>query len=562
MNVLKQVLQSIDDRCLGLLGAVLSEDECKVRAGVTAAVPRVIESMVAVNEIHQGRDMLWRELRDTDATVANRFAENLYYQNSKSLCAAGHDQLDGLLGVEAQNLIRSVSRDADLGSTSARRLVGAVTPLVFSSVAQLQQSKQLDESELGEIISQQSGYLQTWRQQRDNYLSNQADDSDQSDKPLFDSLHHTYDSDHSVAGFAAAASAAARSATADDVNSSDDKDSADANRVETAGGAVAQMVHQPTNKTDTTDEKRLWIPASAATDRDQNNNLQYPTKSPEKNAPSAKKAKSGGGIHWLWWPVFILGSILAISILFSESWKDFAKTDAADPTPEQPSELTANEVADKNERAFALQDQERNEGSTVPTEENPINSDQETKPADDGPAIEAPSDAAQSGSNLNLNLDADSETNADSNADSNDKADSGSSSDANANTNTAAATVDHEGSEDAAEQIVDQLSDLDADDQVEALITDIETELSTIENLQSAKSVKASLSQNVSALKLVTSGRDHWKDEVVILVDFQMVEGKKMLDAVKARIFEQQGVQNELSPLLKKLGETMNSPSR
>lgn len=184
MNFLKHVMQQLDDDSLGLLGAVLGENESKVRDGVRSAVPKILDSMVSVTNTEQGRNMLWRELRDTDASVASSFSKQMYYKDSQALVANGHDQLEGLIGSEAKNLIQSVSRESDIGSTSAKRLVGAVTPLVFASVANHQQSKQLNQNELGAVIAQQKSHLSAWQRDSDQYFASAANDDDRNE-PLF-----------------------------------------------------------------------------------------------------------------------------------------------------------------------------------------------------------------------------------------------------------------------------------------------------------------------------------------------------------------------------------------
>jgi len=170
MNLLKNVLQNLDDNSLGLLGAVLGENEGKVRDG--------------------------RELRDTDASVASNFSQQLYYKDSQSLVANGYDQLDGLMGAETNRLVQAVGREADLGSTAAKRLVGAVSPMVFATVANEMQSKKLSISELGDLIAVQSLHLDKWdRQNSDNFSS--ASKGDEENAPLFKSLPKDDQSDQS-----------------------------------------------------------------------------------------------------------------------------------------------------------------------------------------------------------------------------------------------------------------------------------------------------------------------------------------------------------------------------
>ena len=187
MNFLKHVMQQLDDNSLGLLGAVLGENESKVRDGVKSAVPKILGAMGSAAKADQGLDMLWRELRDTDVTVASNFSKQLYYKDSQALVANGHDQLDSLIGPETSRLIRSVSRESDIGSTSAKRLVGAVTPLVFAAVANHQQSKQLNQSELGAVIAQQERHLSDWQRHGDQFLDGSSKNEDENE-PLFKAL--------------------------------------------------------------------------------------------------------------------------------------------------------------------------------------------------------------------------------------------------------------------------------------------------------------------------------------------------------------------------------------
>ena len=187
MNFLKIVLQKFDDQLLGLLGAVLGENEGKVRDGVNSTVPKVLDAMVAVSKVKEGRGMLWRELRDIDASVANNFSQQLYYKDSQSMIQIGRDQLDSLVGAEASRLVQSVSREADLGGTTAKRLVSAVTPLVFASMAEQQQSKNLNETELADVIAAQAGHLDNWKRQSSDYFPT-GSNSDEDNSPLFKSL--------------------------------------------------------------------------------------------------------------------------------------------------------------------------------------------------------------------------------------------------------------------------------------------------------------------------------------------------------------------------------------
>lgn len=630
MNVLKQVLQKFDDASLGLLGAVLAENECKIRDGVNAAVPCLLEAMISANEISEGRSMLWKEMRDTDATVANRFADHLYYKNSKSLLATGLDQLEGLLGAESQSLIRAVSREADLGSTSTRRLVGAVTPVVFSVIAEFQQSKQLTEEEFGNEVARQSDFLQSWRQQKRNHFAKPCSDWNQKSEPLFgdsdqqrgrspvdgsDGLHsdqsawasqnlfaktaadtaessngrdeggntangkadafgllssdsdpdsmmseakssahsssqnlshklsknvdassvthgtveNTYDSNHPVAGFAAAINSEANEATLGEPN-----------EMKTAA---------PSDQNINADEKRLWIPDSVRENPQSDSGPLYPNTPDDRRRDAAKATPPAKQrLHWLWWPVILLGSILGVSLLFPKG-----PTKVADGTAEANVEIASENLAEPitgdeapgNAKPIAViagDLESGNQGLVEVTETK--NSTDANSSITTQPPINGPDPTSDSKTDQTQNGDAapTQKSVAVASPDAIDIADATASPDVAIKIGTT-----------PQQTILAELSDLDADDQVEELITKIETQLSSVDQLRSTQAIKNPLSAHISALETLLADRSQWRDEIVILVDFQIDEGKHMLDAVKEKVFQVEGVEQELGPLLKLL---------
>ena len=93
MKLFESIMKKFDNDSLGLLGAVLGEHEVKVRDGVEAAVPEILCAIGSQVKSDEGRDMLWRELRDTDENVASSFPSQLHYQNSLGLVENGKQQL-------------------------------------------------------------------------------------------------------------------------------------------------------------------------------------------------------------------------------------------------------------------------------------------------------------------------------------------------------------------------------------------------------------------------------------------------------------------------------------
>ena len=156
MKLFESIMKKFDDDNLGLLGAVLGEHEVKVRDGVEAAVPEILCAIGDQVKSDEGRGMLWRELRDTDEKVAASFPSQLHYQNSLSLVEKGKQQLSGLVGHDLKAITTRVSHAADIGSSSASKMVGAVSPLIFSSLAAWQKKEKVDAEGWQKLFADQS----------------------------------------------------------------------------------------------------------------------------------------------------------------------------------------------------------------------------------------------------------------------------------------------------------------------------------------------------------------------------------------------------------------------
>ena len=156
MKLFESIMKNFDDDKLGLLGAVLGEHEIKVRDGVEAAVPEILCAIGAKTKSMQGRSLLWRELRDTNDQVASSFSNQLHYQNSRALVENGKQQLSGLVGSEIDEITNRVSHAADIGSSSASKMVGVVSPLIFSSLAAWQKKEKVDAGGWQKIFADQS----------------------------------------------------------------------------------------------------------------------------------------------------------------------------------------------------------------------------------------------------------------------------------------------------------------------------------------------------------------------------------------------------------------------
>ena len=708
MNFLKQVMQSFDDKALGLLGAVLNENEPKIRSGVEAAVPKVLDAMVNVSSVDEGREMLWRELRDTDASVGSSFEKHLYYNNSQELAHTGQGQLDGLLGVEANQLINAVSRESDLGSTSARRLVGVVTPLVFASVANHQQARQLDQNGLGEVISQQKQHLDQWGQHKQNYLANMKGEES---NPLFDSVSgwsgddnasqatdgvvrykggigsvnpyatnsegssnldassesanpnnanlsssgfvsdggqgnpsdsssgslkagiaaaaagagvaaagvaastfgsgdgsaeadanttgrdglegvandanagvaNTYDSASPVAGFASTTNDDAGAANPNSANSSYTSSSY-TNDPQAAGTSTVvgntSGSKDPSDGKYTVDDngKRLWVPESAQVDGE-GESLKYQTAGADANSGSSRWS------NWLWLPLLLLCGVLAYFATFFEGGEGGTKGEAGvamvagDGTTEGESDGEDANGADAN--AAAADDGDANTGADA----DGADTDNTDGNSGSGVVIEPNGDKGQdsgsTGAMNNTNGDGDeSSASGDADAPPIEQPNSGEKSgegdkDTAAEKDVQGAGDDKEAAEsnskkgsEAATAGLDaaaagaglDVADLDADEQVEELLLKMETTLQKVKNSESAKAAKDSLSETTKELETLLSDRDQWEDEIEILVDFQLEEGKKMLAEKRRSVFASSAAKKELGGTVDKLQKLLKTP--
>ncbi len=703
MNFLKHVMQQLDDQSLGLLGAVLGENESKVRDGVKSAVPKILGAMVSATKVDQGRDMLWRELRDTDTTVASSFSKQMYYKDSQALVATGHDQLDGLIGAETNRLIRSVSRESDIGSTSAKRLVGAVTPLVFASVANHQQSKQLNQNELGAVLEQQKHHLSDWERQSDHYFSS-AYNHDEENEPLFSDLpkvggsaatatavasaslgaHHFrnrdlqsdapnndsdpthgvqrsesdqgfdqrsrdrrhrkpiavnpanfgfganpagYDHDQpsksTAAGAVAAAGAAAvgaagvaavaltpsaKTTTGDpSINTNSGRsDSSTTNTYDSKNAVSGFAAADPGNsvkagQAETYDgnaghdaNSRLWTPDTAQ-QRSADGTLQYSNQDATTNTAetaSAAGKQSGGWFHWLWWPVLILGSLLALSLMFLNLGAGNSQPNGQDLEPSvaatSEGESTSGEPADATELIAVNADSEgssEKSNSDILTSSiqiTPSESDATTEPAaeandpfnESSIALGTADSNKEGGNGSALNLqnsdspmpNATAETTAEPNASNQDEVPSLEGSIEVDETAVAKNGANSDGengdsAEEGANPPVLAASDLemDADEQVEKLLSAIETELEEVNDETQAKAAEKSLTEHISGLEKVLADRAQWEDEIEILVDFQLEEGQKMLTQAGENISQSEAVKKILEGKLKELNALMKT---
>ena len=709
MNFLKIVLQKLDDQSLGLLGAVLGENEGKVREGVKSAVPKVLDAMVAVSKVKEGRDMLWRELRDTDASVANNFSRQLYYKDSQSLVETGRDQLDCLMGVEASRLVRTVSREADLGGTTAKRLVGAVTPLVFASMADHQQSKKLSVQELADVIAAQASHLENWKHQDSGYFP-AGSNSEEDNSPLFRSLptdntsqdfitpnddsssgseqgddsktnrggksaasatasasaalgaHHFRNSEKDLdgngvdesnktfeqrseerrqresfainpadasnsivstpsdsdldnpsntdaanssksgiagaiaaTGIGAAGVAAARSTLSKDtpangtVYDTENKNDFSTNTSNTYASNSAVSGFSATtstaskdgqNATTESENKRLWTPDSAQSVRDQDGTLRYDTDGTSKSAAGGKK--SSGWFHWLWWPVLIFGSLLAAGIYFID--QDGLRTQITDPNgdpvvtaqsdgesdSEVPSENTPTAIdatssdenvdegdADQVGPDIKIEPSKTDaSGDATDLKKSTGESTPDLAPADPNEDAASKSDSQTSDQLIagDANQDGDTEAEMGSNTTESSQENSSLSSDY---TNDPTTNESGKNAEANKSVSVDDEPELDADEQVEELLWVIETKIKGLDTKAEADAAKQILSQQVTGLEEVLSNREQWKDEIEILVDFQLEEGKKMLSKKKEKLFKSEAVKNTLGGLFQKLDKLM-----
>jgi len=787
MNFLKHVMQQLDDHSLGLLGAVLGENECKVRDGAKSAVPKIIEAMASAAKADQGLDMLWRELRDTDVTVASDFSKQMYYKDSQALVTTGYDQLDGLIGADTSRLVRSVSREADIGSTSAKRLVCAVTPLVFATVANHQQSKQLNQSELGAVIGQQERHLSNWQRHSDQFLhglpknedenetlfkalppgggsaltataigsatlgmhhfTSRDNDQDQqgaadqqnesgvkdtdsnnrgraaayggqtqsrlekankkdladtpggvevsdeekefdqrshdrrhrkpiaanpansgfaANEPDHNQASHDQPSKAAVAGSIAAAGAgaaavaaaalspSAKSTAGDSSTSSNVANSNLANTYDSENAVSGFAAAGNSNDSGTSDTsgitkpnegdaefdsggKQWWTPDSAKGQRDADGTLRYPHRDEDAvtttantasntSAPVNQSNASEGWFHWLWWPVLILGSLLAFCLMFLSPDGNSSQSTDQDLSPAVASasdgESSSSDAVETTDATALVADGEKPEDSETasgesisdatsssiqitPSESDATTSDATTSDAttSDAATSDAAAKADDPSKELTMDLapaDPSNEGDSDSASSTKDSGDpmpnttgktagepntaksnapesltSSEDQDAMSSLEGSLEASGADGASDADQSVGDNDNsrntdtdspelnttdlELDADEQVEELLSAIETDLDGISNEAQSETAEESLSQHISTLEKVLANRAQWKDEIEVLVDFQLEEGKKMLVQAKEKAFQLETVKKTLGGKFKELNALMET---
>ena len=335
------------------------------------------------------------------------------------------------------------------------------------------------------------------------------------------------------------------------------------------------------------DSQRLWTPDSATGQRDADGTLRYP----HRNAEAANTAsnttatvkKSDGWFHWLWWPVLFFGSILGVCLMFLNPDGSFSYPTNQDVDP---SVATASDGESDSGDAAVVADGEESEDAEIASEES--NSDilsssiQITPNESDATTSDATTKADDPSEELTMDLTSADPSNEGESDSASQAQDSGkTAAEANASSESQDAMPSLEGSleTDGAKNEDENAGDndnsenagtdsselntsdleLDADEQVEELLSAIETELDGVNNESQAEAAKESLSQHISTLEKVLADRAQWKDEIEVLVDFQLEEGKKMLTKAQEKASQLDAVKKTLNGKFKELNALMKT---
>ena len=481
MNLLKLVSQRLDERTLGLLGAALGEHEVRIRDGVEATVPAIVTCMKHLAQTEHGREMLWRELRDTDDNLAFDFEKNLRFRGSDQVIDQGSSQLRGLVDSKAEALIMSVSRASDLGGTSSRKLVGAVTPLVFACVAKHQRDVGLSPEGLRDLLDGQAQYCDMMLPKGlESGLASSAprgistDIHDSANSPAAASgtgygfapraIEQT-STDQKFAEFSQSNKTGKEFVTSDSANSGSVsrepvKPIYESDASSTGGPAVTKI-----STSGQVDHERMNRIENGIKKRNAYENSNQSATARARSASSSVESPSSG-LSWLWWPVLIAASLAAL--IYMGKKMDTTPEIAELPNPP----LFDEPVQTPAVLAAEIADEEPAKTLTSAGPETTSDSKISTPEPDD--SVESNDEAAE-------NKDAE--------------------------------------------------VGIPADDQVESLIEKLSTVVDSITDEDSAKESKSDLADIAKSLKEVLAERADWKPETVELVDLQLGDdASKLVD--------------------------------
>lgn len=598
MNLLDAVRSCFNDQVRGLLGAVTGENESKLHDGVDAAMFQVLKSMTTHARTESGRGVLWRELREADPELSERVEKELYFRNSEALAARGNEQLAGLLGSKSEQIVASVSRAADISGTSARRIVGTVAPVVLSKAAAWRNAYNVNEFDTAKwLIDQEAEVDREMGQRFAPGVMGLSTATGAVDSAVSDESVNQFFSGEADAPTSHRATVVADS---DGVPSDDHGDG-----VSTAAGFAASQVAQVGGDDTAASEgggdgvvsadagkdgnSGRWVPDSAALHREREERrakkerLAHGALHEGDGADSSKEA--GGCFHWLWWPVLLLGGLLALGVGFKKEIKDYlqerhialpavsplqgtdtpaakaddsAKQESAEPDSAEPdlngaesdtgndtdesAKDPANRVDDRSRESTSVGS--GNESADASTESEAMPADGAAESPDAGDAEEGDGENAADKDVVEQNAgepNAGEQNAGEPNAGEMDE--------------EAAPSDGEENAGDDEEEGQDEV-----DFQVESILTAIEVGLKNVDDAPDLAKLTKRLSGRVEALKDVLDRRENWIEEDRVLVDLQLQDFSKNVAKLKQNALNNSEARKLLSKPLKRLERLLKTP--
>ncbi len=578
MKLFDSIMRYFDDDSLGLLGAVLGEHEVKVRDGVEAAAAEILCAIGDQTKSEEGGGVLWRELRDTDASVASSFPNQLHYQNSHALVENGREQLTGLVGDDIKAITNRVSHAADIGSSSAGKMVGAVSPLIFSSLAAWQKEAKLDAEGWQKLFAEQSEGLR----ERAARAATRRIDAHRGQRtfPSFDKKTTTELGDSKEkwtadSGFTPGYDGSAKEkffASNSNPTSANGSNPSHASKIAAAAagtaavagtaaaggqasGAASLATTQSSSLTSTSDnaksgsnaaDQKRWVPDKENLRRERERTAIERARV-QREQRLAKENK--GGLGWLWWQLLLLAGLAGFGWMFrgeiSEAFNGAATVVNAegdlkdDSAPMLPSEETAT---DSDEAAVT----------------SPLNSNQESsKP----PAVNSVDGANESSASSDIvegtleNTTAGNETAPPSSRPA--ELGEGLASPATEQKDDSPKLPPMDGPKDMQKDIQEPSTDEDVDLQVETALTSLELGIKEIKDEASAKSTLPKMKEGIAALEELLETSSNWSDVDKELIDIQLEEAAGVFAKLNDSVSSMPKVKSVVSPVFERLEELL-----
>lgn len=154
IDLLEQMLGS--NEVLSRIGALIGLSPDRVKSAIGAAVPAILASLVGAAQTSRGADQLTGLVRTQDPSLLDNITGALGGGNEKSLIDAGSGMLSSLLGQgKLDALSGAIGKFAGLNQSSTGCLLGALAPVVMSTLAREQRSQGLDAQGLVRMLTDQ-----------------------------------------------------------------------------------------------------------------------------------------------------------------------------------------------------------------------------------------------------------------------------------------------------------------------------------------------------------------------------------------------------------------------